>query len=101
MDSSEEIHGHDAASLAHLLRTKQLSPVEVLEAVLARIERYDAELHAFCTLVPELARVGARRIEKSILAGEPQGPLAGVAVAIKDLVCTKGIRTTFGSRLYE
>src|SRR5215469_873112 len=100
MNTSSEIYGFDAISLADLIRTKQLSPVEVIEAALARISTYDSEFHAFCTLVPEIARGAALRVEKSILAGDPQGPLAGLPVAIKDLVCTKGIRTTFGSKLY-
>ena len=100
MNTSSEIFGFDAINLADLIRTKQLSPVEVIEAALTQISTYDSEFHAFCTLVPELARGAALRVEKSILAGDPQGPLAGLPVAIKDLVCTKGIRTTFGSKLY-
>ena len=101
MPISQEIRLHNAGTIARLVRGREISPVEVVDSALEQIERYDTRLHAFCTLVPDLARRAARRIEKSILKGEPQGPLAGVPIAIKDLVCTRGIRTTFGSKAYE
>ncbi|HJY50460.1 MAG TPA: amidase family protein [Stellaceae bacterium] len=60
-----------------------------------------AHLHAFCTTTPDLARREAKRVEKAILTGEDVGPLAGVPVGIKDLVCTAGIRTVSGSFAYQ
>lgn len=90
----------DAVTLAKHIRTKKLSPVEVIDAVLARMEKLEPLLHAFCTPTPELARKTARKIEKDIMAGKPVGPLAGVPVGIKDLVCTKGIKTVSGSWAY-
>ena len=101
MVSSNEICSMDAVSLARNIRDKTLSPVEVVEAVLARMDRLEPTLHAFCTPTPELARETARRIEQSIMAGNDVGPLAGVPVGIKDLVCTAGIRTTSGSIAYK
>ena len=101
MMSSNEICSMDAVSLARNIRDKTLSPVEVVEAVLARMDRLEPALHAFCTPTPELARETARRIEQSIMAGNDVGPLAGVPVGIKDLVCTAGIRTTSGSIAYK
>jgi aspartyl-tRNA(Asn)/glutamyl-tRNA(Gln) amidotransferase subunit A len=72
----------------------------VIDAVLARMEKLEPILHAFCTPTPELARKTAKKIEKDIMAGKPVGPLAGVPVGIKDLVCTKGIKTASGSWAY-
>lgn len=99
--SSHEICKMDAVSIAAAVREKRLSPVEVIEASLAQMEALEPQLHAFCTPTPELALDRARELEKDIVAGRPIGPLAGVPVGIKDLVCTKGIRTVSGSFAYE
>jgi len=72
----------------------------VLDDALARIAALDDRLHAFCTLDADGARTAARAVDARVARGEPAGALAGVPVAIKDLVCTRGLRTTFGSRLY-
>ncbi len=90
----------DAGTLARLVRARTVSPVEVVEAVLARQAELDGHLHAFCTPTPELARATARRLEAELAAGRELGPLAGVPVAIKDLIATRGIRTAGGSRAY-
>ena len=90
----------DATSTAEAVRARAISPVEVVQTALDAIDRLDPTLHAFCTLVPEEALGVARRLERRIARGLPVGPLAGVPVAIKDLILTKGIRTTFGSQLY-
>ena len=100
MSTAKEICRMDAVTLAKHIRTKKLSPVEVIDAVLARMEKLEPILHAFCTPTPELARKTAKKIEKDIMAGKPVGPLAGVPVGIKDLVCTKGIKTVSGSWAY-
>ena len=73
----------------------------MIEAVLTRMEALEPHLHAFCTTTPDLARREAKRVEKAILTGEDVGPLAGVPVGIKDLVCTAGIRTVSGSFAYQ
>jgi Asp-tRNA(Asn)/Glu-tRNA(Gln) amidotransferase A subunit family amidase len=78
-----------------------LSPVEVLEDILERIKRYNPELNAIITLTEASALTAARKAEKDIKDGRKVGPLAGVPVTIKDMIFTKGIRTTFGSKLYE
>jgi aspartyl-tRNA(Asn)/glutamyl-tRNA(Gln) amidotransferase subunit A len=99
--SSDEICQMDAVTLARRIRSKELSAVEVIDAALDRMEKLDPMLNAFCTPTPDLARQEAKRIEADIMAGNPVGELAGVPVAIKDLVCTKGIRTVSGSKAYE
>ena len=91
----------DAVTLSSEIRAKKLSPVEVIEAVIARMDVLEPVLHAFCTPTPDLALETARRLEKALIAGEQVGPLAGVPVAIKDLVCTEGIPTVSGSIAYK
>ena len=95
------LHLCDATELARLVRTREASPVEVLDAFLDRIDRLDPALHAFCTVPAAHARERARQAEAAVLAGEDTGPLHGVPVAIKDLTPTRGIRTAFGSVLFQ
>ena len=89
-----------AAEIAAGVKAGSLSPVEIVEAALSIQQKLDASLHAFCTPTPEAARQAARDLELRIRRGDEVGALAGVPVAIKDLVATKGVRTTYGSRLY-
>jgi Asp-tRNA(Asn)/Glu-tRNA(Gln) amidotransferase A subunit family amidase len=89
-----------ATELAALIRSRQVSPVEVMQATLERIERLNPQINAFCTLVPEQALEGAREAEAAVMRALPIGPLHGVPIAIKDLTPTKGIRTTMGSKLF-
>lgn len=86
---------------ARLIRQGKLSPVDAVDASLARIEELNPKLNAFCVVAEERARKTARRAEQAVENDDPLGPLHGVPVAIKDLITTKGLRTTFGSRMYE
>jgi Asp-tRNA(Asn)/Glu-tRNA(Gln) amidotransferase A subunit family amidase len=90
-----------ATQLAAAIRTKQVSPVEVVDAVLARIERLNPRINASCTVTADLARTTARDVEAAVLRGEALRPLHGVPYSLKDLTPTKGIRTTFGSKIFE
>jgi aspartyl-tRNA(Asn)/glutamyl-tRNA(Gln) amidotransferase subunit A len=79
---------------APLLRTRRLSPVELTQAVLARIERVDGRVHAFITVTRDEAIRAARAAEQEIANGKYRGPLHGIPFAVKDTHYTKGIRTT-------
>jgi aspartyl-tRNA(Asn)/glutamyl-tRNA(Gln) amidotransferase subunit A len=103
----DSTHGHDPrtdagtiAPIAAAVRGGRVSAEAVLDEALARIDALDGRLHAFCTLDEAGARAAARAVDARVARGEPAGALAGVPVAIKDLVSTRGLRTTFGSRLY-
>ena len=100
MANGNEICRMDAVTLAALIRSKKLSAMEVTDAVLARMEKLEPILHAFCTPTPEIAREAAKQIDKRIMANEEVGPLAGVPWGCKDLICTAGIKTTSGSVAY-
>ncbi|MGY3857905.1 amidase [Aeromonas intestinalis] len=89
------------SDLSASIARKEYKAAEVTELALQRIQKYDIELHAFCLVDGDGARQQAEHIDDLILAGKPVGPLAGVPVAVKDLISTKGVRTTFGSLLYE
>ncbi len=95
-----DLHWLPATDLAALIRAKKLSPVELTEAVLARIEGLNPQLNAFCTVTPDGARQGAKIAEAALMHGEPLGPLHGVPVSIKDVIFTRGIVTTGGSRIF-
>ncbi len=90
-----------ATELARLIRTREISPVEVIGKTLARIEEVNTKLNCFCFVYPEEALNKARAVEQAILAGENLKPLAGIPIAIKDMTPTKGKRTTLGSYIYE
>ncbi|MGH7275432.1 MAG: amidase [Candidatus Rokuibacteriota bacterium] len=89
-----------ALEVGDLIRAKKLSPVEMTDAVLARIEQINPALNAFCLVAADQARAAAREAEIAVTKGEPLGPLHGVPVSIKDVVFTRGLTTTGGSRLF-
>lgn len=88
------------AELAPRLATGDLSPVDVTEAVLARIDQHDERLNAYITVMADAARHAARAAESAIQASNYLGPLHGIPIAVKDLYATRGVRTTFGSPLF-
>jgi len=99
--ASDELCWMPAAEMAGAIKRKTLSPVEVMRAVLARIERVNPRLNAIVTLTAQQAMKDARAAERAVMKkGARVGPLHGVPFSTKDLVITKGIRTTFGTRLY-
>jgi aspartyl-tRNA(Asn)/glutamyl-tRNA(Gln) amidotransferase subunit A len=88
-----------AVGLAELIRRRALSPVEIVRAVLERIERVDPHLGAYVAVHAERALGDARAAERAVMAGEPLRPLHGIPVSIKDNLWTAGERVTYGSRL--
>jgi amidase len=89
-----------ATELAALVRTREVSARELMDAHLDRIERLNPELNAIVTLDPEGARAAADAADARLAAGEPVGPLHGLPVAHKDTHATGGMRTTWGSPLH-
>ncbi|MFJ8884978.1 amidase [Streptomyces sp. NPDC102402] len=97
----DEICRLSVTELASRIQKSEVSPLEAVDAVLDRTAEVDPALHAFCTPVPDQARDRARRIGERLAHGEDVGPLAGVPIGVKDLIATRGIRTTSGSPAYE
>lgn len=99
---SRQIYEKSATELAREIRNEAISPVEVVDAFLDRINERNGEINAFITLMEEEAREAAIDAEAAVNAGEDLGPLHGVPVAVKDQQATKkGVRHTFGSKLFE
>jgi aspartyl-tRNA(Asn)/glutamyl-tRNA(Gln) amidotransferase subunit A len=89
-----------ASELVGLITTRELSPVEVMETTLARLDDLNPKLNAICTATPEAAMDAARKAEQAVMDGDALGPLHGVPTSIKDLALTKGVRTMSGSHVH-
>jgi len=96
--SPQEPHFLSIAQAAALIEARQLSPVELTQAFLARIATLDPQLNAYITVTADLALHQARAAEEEIMAGGYRGPLHGIPYGLKDIWCTQGIRTTCHSR---
>lgn len=90
-----------ATEARRLIGARQLSPVELIEACLAQIDRIDPAVNAMVVRADERARQEAQEAEAAVSRGDPLGPLHGLPVAIKDIQATQGITTTFGSADYR
>ena len=90
-----------ATELAAAIRSRDVSPVDIVEAVLARIEALNEQVHAFITVDADGALESARAAEAAVMAGEALGPLHGLPVSIKDLEPVAGLRCTYGSKFFE
>lgn len=101
MAADNDLVFKSAAELGALVRTRKVSPVELTRAFLDRIESLNPKLNAFLTVSAEYAMDRAREAERSIQSGKYLGPLHGIPYAAKDLLATKGIRTTNASRHTE
>jgi aspartyl-tRNA(Asn)/glutamyl-tRNA(Gln) amidotransferase subunit A len=100
--AADELCWLSATELVARYRKRTLSPVEVVEAILDRVGRVNPTLNAYVTLTAETARREARRAERALTRRSARlGALHGVPFSVKDLVITRGVRTTFGTPLYR
>jgi aspartyl-tRNA(Asn)/glutamyl-tRNA(Gln) amidotransferase subunit A len=97
----EKICFLSAAEMAHGIRERSFSVVELVDAVLARIEEQNSKLNAYCTMLADSARETAQQADERIASGDEVGPLHGVPISIKDNLYVKDSRTTSGSKLHE
>lgn len=96
-----ELFYRTATELAALIATREISAVEIMDVHLDRIDRINPTLNAIVTLATDEARRKAQAADAAVARGDPLGPLHGLPIAHKDLTRTKGIRTTFGSKIFE
>jgi aspartyl-tRNA(Asn)/glutamyl-tRNA(Gln) amidotransferase subunit A len=96
-----DLHWLTIADAARLIEPRLLSPVELTDALIARVEALDPQLNAFLLPTPEKAREQARVAEREIMAGRYRGPLHGIPFGLKDIYATAGIRTTSHSKICE
>ena len=99
MANQAELLSFDVATLGEKIRTREISPVEVTDAYLERIDEFRERLLAYITVNREDARTAARNAEAELMAGDWRGPFHGVPIALKDLCYTRGVLTTGGSKI--
>src|SRR5712691_4320400 len=99
--TSDDITSLDLHEVTALVKGKKISPVEITQACLARIEALNPLLNAFITVTAESALSEARQAESEVQRGEWRGPLHGAPIALKDLFDTAGVRTTAASALFK
>ena len=99
--NKEDICFMSACEMAEKIKTQELTSVEITEAIIERIEKINPIINAYCTPTFELAREMAKKADEAVKKGEKLGLLYGIPTSIKDIVETQGIRTTYGSKLYE
>lgn len=90
-----------AVDLAQMIRSREISPVELVDAFLERIDELNPKVNAFCTVTADIARDAARKAEQAVMDGDELGMLHGVPFSIKDLIETKSVKTMQGSRIHE
>ena len=96
-----EICYMSAGDLSRLVSKKEISPVEIIDAHLSRIQATEPILNSFITLLADEARSSARQAEREIQGGRYRGPLHGIPVGLKDLYNTRGVKTTSGSKIFD
>jgi aspartyl-tRNA(Asn)/glutamyl-tRNA(Gln) amidotransferase subunit A len=99
--TGDELAGSTLARAAELVRKGEVSPVELTQACLARIRRFDPTLHAFITVREDDALADAHALETELRRGKPRGALHGVPIAVKDNIDTAGVRTTAASDVFR
>src|SRR5208282_4579413 len=98
--ANSELFTLPAARMAAAIRSREISPVEIARAHLDRIAALDPLLNAFVTVTAEMALSTAKRAEAAVLEGDALGPLHGIPLSLKDSLAMRGVRTTFGSKIF-
>ena len=96
-----ELFKQTIGQLHKQLTDKQISSVELTQAVLGRMEQTEAQIDAYLTITKDIALAQAAAVDSKIAAGEQIAPLAGIPMAVKDLICTEGVRTTCASKMLD
>ncbi len=99
--NKEEICFMSAIDMFEVIRRQELTSVEITETIIERIEKVNPIINAYCTTTFDLARKMAKEADDKVKKGEKLGLLNGIPTSIKDLVAVKGIRTTYGSKIFE
>ena len=94
--ASDELHYLTGLEAGQRIRSGEFSSAELTQAMLTRIEKLDAELHSYATVLPESAMAEAAEADAALAKGENRGPLHGVPLAVKDLIAMKHVRTSAG-----
>ena len=97
--SDRDLHQLTIAEAARLIESRNLSPVELTQAYLDRIERLNRNLGAYITVMSDSALAQAARAESEIANGDYRGRMHGIPIAVKDIIYTKGVLTSAGSRV--
>jgi aspartyl-tRNA(Asn)/glutamyl-tRNA(Gln) amidotransferase subunit A len=97
----KDLYFMSACALTDAIKRQELTAVEVAEKIIERIEKINPKINAYCTPTFDLARAQAKKADENIKKGEQVGLLNGIPTSIKDIMPVKGVRTTFGSKLYE
>ncbi len=99
--NKEEICYMSACDMVDVIKRQELTSLEITETIIERIEKINPIINAYCTPTFDLAREMAKKADEAVKKGDKLGALHGIPTSIKDLIQTKGIRTTFGSKIYE
>ncbi len=99
--NKEDICFMSACDMAEKIKSQELTSLEITETIIERIKKINPKINAYCTTTFELAREMAKKSDDAVKKGEKLGLLNGIPTSIKDLNLLKGVRTTFGSKLYE